>query len=531
MKQSKLSIGAFSILLFLMIGGGVGLCLGLAAYKLTPRVYQASALIRIDYPVHPYLYSSPNVPLEDEVQTATSPAVIALFADKISGLSSAEIAQSLQAVFLPQTTIIRITAHTTSPALAAQIADLDAAALVQYDGMILRQMNAANDDPLLTQIARTRATISSLQNQITNLAASNSTSPEIASLQAQLTQMTILYSNLTSQLLQQEVQEAQNAPVYSIVQEADAASAQRTPSLRTLSIAGTLVGMVLALLLIAYRYRRGRTIFKPRDIPKRLTDAFIYKAPLTSPLARDAEHRDTGWDETLRMIAMDISIASAEHPMKLLAVVSLQHADTQESMRVTTTLAEYFAENQRPVLLVDAALASPKLHQYYQTANASGLAEAVLNHINDPEAFVPYVQPTFVPALYLLTAGHKARYERQLLSTPALRGVFDAAEAGAAEVIIVRSPSLQKGRHALSLLQMMDGVFLVVVGGKTGLDQLRYALSEIREYGIDLLGILLLSLPEARRDAPRSRPPAKAARDDEGRAINPPVSSKPTRHA
>ena len=207
------------------------------------------------------------------------------------------------------------------------------------------------------------------------------------------------------------------------------------------------------------------SISKPKSKPKLVA--------LTSP--------DSPRTEMFRALKTNIEFADDRRERRIMAVTS---AKPGEGKTVTiANLAVLYAQSGRRVLLVDANLRKPDLHEVFMADNKTGLADL----LTGAAVFDYAVQELPVPNLSLLPAGRiagppsdllgsermldlleslRARYDLVLLDTSAMLGVTDSQVLSAfcdGVVFVVRAGKV-KQRDAMRAMEQMERVRAKVVG-------------------------------------------------------------------
>jgi polysaccharide biosynthesis transport protein len=167
------------------------------------------------------------------------------------------------------------------------------------------------------------------------------------------------------------------------------------------------------------------------------------------------------------------------HLMRSVAVTSLSPGAGKTTVAVN--LAASVAEVGLAVVLVDAAMRRPALHELFGLDNGQGLSSTVLNGA-DPASLLRTV-PT-IPGLQVVTAGPpmpaphtEASFYREQL--PRFTSLGD--------LVIVDSPPLQSDAHATLIASVTDAVVLVVSVGADRLE-LEAALRILKRSGTPVLG-------------------------------------------
>ncbi|MBL8235972.1 MAG: CpsD/CapB family tyrosine-protein kinase [Bryobacterales bacterium] len=143
------------------------------------------------------------------------------------------------------------------------------------------------------------------------------------------------------------------------------------------------------------------------------------------------------------------------------------------------------ANSSKRVLLIDANLRSPTLHQMCSMQNRRGLAD-VLAETLDPVEAIQHVND----GLSLLPAGgfggvrlRRPRLEKMQQVLGALLPLF--------ERIIVDAPAVLEYRDALTMAPFADAVLLVVQAGETSVADLRDARAVLEKAGGRVAGVIM----------------------------------------
>lgn len=186
--------------------------------------------------------------------------------------------------------------------------------------------------------------------------------------------------------------------------------------------------------------------------------------------------------EQYRRLAARLLLAQAEHGIRTIMVTSAHPGEgkTLTASNLALTLSESY---KREVLLVDADLRRPCIHQIFQVPNATGLNDGLKP---DAERKVPLLK--FSDQLTILTAGRPDPDPMSVLSGARMKRVLEEARDRFEWVLIDTPPiTLLTDAHLLSAL--VDAVVLVVRAGVTPLPAVKKAVNAVGQDRI--LGIVL----------------------------------------
>ena len=178
----------------------------------------------------------------------------------------------------------------------------------------------------------------------------------------------------------------------------------------------------------------------------------------------------------------------ARHPdksIKTLLFSGTMHGDGSSTTAIN--FANTLAKNcQLKVLLIEANLRTPSLHEVFHLAPDHGISD-LLNDGNKPEAILKKVGPQ---NLYVVTpgtrhAGPVSLFEAKTFSDflKSMREKFD--------YVILDGPPILSFSESRVLCSMVDGVVMVLASGRTRRQVAARAKQEIEEAGGKVLGVVL----------------------------------------
>lgn len=181
--------------------------------------------------------------------------------------------------------------------------------------------------------------------------------------------------------------------------------------------------------------------------------------------------------ECYRAIRTALLLSSADPNLKAVAISSPLPEDGKTATLVN--LAIVLAQAGKKVLAVDADFRKPRLHRIFGVKNLGGLT----NYLTGGVELKELVKTTSLPNLFLINAGPVPPNPAELLSSgrmaelvKQLRSYFD--------YILFDTPPLLAVADAAALGSMIDGMILIVWGGRTS----RETLAKARDL-IDLVKI------------------------------------------
>lgn len=158
---------------------------------------------------------------------------------------------------------------------------------------------------------------------------------------------------------------------------------------------------------------------------------------------------------------------------------------------VALGIATAFANSRRPVVLVDADLRNPTLHDVFHLENLQGLSSLL---VDNGLGLSECLQESSVAGLRVLPAGPRVDNPSQLFDSPiASQRIADLRSV--ADVVIVAGPSVLRVPDTSILAPLCDGVLLVISRGRTQLVDVMAAKDDLAENEARIVGAVLSTIP------------------------------------
>ncbi|NER39578.1 MAG: polysaccharide biosynthesis tyrosine autokinase [Oscillatoria sp. SIO1A7] len=198
--------------------------------------------------------------------------------------------------------------------------------------------------------------------------------------------------------------------------------------------------------------------------------------------------RDTVFLEAIRDLNAKMQFLNADKPIRSLAIASATAAEGKSTVAVH--LAQAAAEMGKRVLLVDADLRWPQVHDRLGIINRKGLTNVLAAKLDWREAI--QISPVD-KNLSILTAGALPRDPIKLLSSRQMRDLMQDW-LKEFELIIYDTPPLLNVVDGRMLGSMTDGIALVANIRNTERDSILEALDELQASRLKVLGIIANSV-------------------------------------
>ncbi len=187
--------------------------------------------------------------------------------------------------------------------------------------------------------------------------------------------------------------------------------------------------------------------------------------------------------EVYRSLRTALLLSTADE----LRVIAVTSATAGEGKTATASnLGVVLAQLGRRVLIVDADLRKPRMHQVFKVSNRSGLVNQLTGVVEPDSVFVE----TGVPNLWLIPSGPIPPNPSELLSSDRMREWLKAMRARFDYVIIDTPPSLAV-TDATIVGALSDGLVLTFRAGKVTREDAKDCAERLRLADLKILGVVL----------------------------------------
>ncbi len=189
--------------------------------------------------------------------------------------------------------------------------------------------------------------------------------------------------------------------------------------------------------------------------------------------------------EAYRHLRTSILLSSAGQPPKTILVTSSQPSEGKTTTAVNT--AVMLAQTGADVLIVDCDLRRPRLHAQFNLSNQRGVTNYLSGEASLEEILQSYEK---TPNLRVMTSGPVPPNPAELLGSNEMRKLLAELSERFTHVIIDSPPAISF-TDASILSTLVDGVILVVHGGKSSRAVVRRAKQQLMDVGAHIFGVVL----------------------------------------
>jgi succinoglycan biosynthesis transport protein ExoP len=189
----------------------------------------------------------------------------------------------------------------------------------------------------------------------------------------------------------------------------------------------------------------------------------------------------------VRAVQTSIFLMRPGDPFRTLLLTSPGNSEGKSF--VVANLAVVLASAGNRVIVVDADMRKPSLHEYLDRPNATGLADILSNRVGDESSLSVPLQETAFDNLLFLCAGRPPTDPVTLLTSPRFAALLEfLGDHG--DVILIDSPPVLGPPDAMVLATLVDGTVLVASAGSTRRELIQQAKNRlVAQQGVSLLGL------------------------------------------
>ena len=200
-------------------------------------------------------------------------------------------------------------------------------------------------------------------------------------------------------------------------------------------------------------------------------DSYLALKPL-SPLA-----------ESYRLIRTALLLSAAERPPRTILITSMNPREGKTA--TTINIARTLAQAGSKVLVINCDLRRPRMNTVMGAQSETGLSTYLAGSHNDKVIVaVKSERVTYMPS------GPIPPNPAELLGSQRMRAMVEEL-AAEYDFVLLDTPPIQSVTDGLMLTSVVDGVIVVVRGGKTTFEALDNGIRKLREVKAHILGFVL----------------------------------------
>ncbi|MBN6889010.1 protein-tyrosine kinase [Cytobacillus horneckiae] len=195
-------------------------------------------------------------------------------------------------------------------------------------------------------------------------------------------------------------------------------------------------------------------------------------------------HPDSVISEQYRTIRTNIQFIIGEQKNSILLVTSPSRYEGKST--TVANIAVSMAQQKEKVLLIDANLRNPSIHEILKLPYSLGLTDVLKGFTSFEDAVVS----SHIPGLKVLPSGEIPSNPSELLSSSIMKRLLEKVSP-LYDIILIDSPALLDVTDTKILANVSDGVVLVVRKGKTKAEHTYNAKKVLQYAKSEIIGVIL----------------------------------------
>ena len=224
------------------------------------------------------------------------------------------------------------------------------------------------------------------------------------------------------------------------------------------------------------RLLASATALQKRNGTNGVKPELLLKTDSRSPLA-----------ESYRQLRTSVLLSTAGRAPKTLLITSSLPGEGKTTTAVNTAIS--MAQTGANVLIIDADMRRPRLRSIFDLPEAEGLS-SILSSETKPQDMLDAIAKDSNSGLHVLTSGPIPPNPAELLGSEQMRKLLEVLGKSFTHIVI-DSPPVSSFTDGVLIASMVDGVLLVVHGGKSSRGVVRRSRQLLRDVGAKIFGVVL----------------------------------------
>jgi capsular exopolysaccharide synthesis family protein len=296
-----------------------------------------------------------------------------------------------------------------------------------------------------------------------------------------------LWQSLLQQQKELQVVSNSRSNNVQVMDRAEIPGAPFSPNTRREWFTAMMAGMLVAFGLAFGIEYLDDTVKTPEDVSKRLGLPLLGLVPSIRgsrvPLLSETVPHDFG--EAFRSLRTSLVFTAGTGQARVIAVTSSQPLEGKTT--TACNLATALALGGSRVLLIDADMRRPGLHQIMGVQNENGLSQLLVGQSRVREA----VQRTTEPNLFVITAGRTPPNPSELLASDRMKSFLQNLAHGPFDWVLLDTPPVLAVTDAVVLASTVSAVVFVVGSEMTRRVHAERALGTLRAGKPRSIGVVL----------------------------------------
>lgn len=300
-----------------------------------------------------------------------------------------------------------------------------------------------------------------------------------------------IYESLLQQAKEAGISGERRATNVRVVDEAEVPGAPVSPNLRADMTFALVAGLVFAIgLAFGFEYLDNR-IKTPQELKAQLGIPFLGMVPTVTVEGEPNPLLDNGvpqnFAEAFKSVRTNVLFSSADEGMRTLVVTSAGPGEGKSL--VASNLALALAQAGQRVLLIDADMRRPRVHDIFGGSQEPGLSNVLAGNAKTSEA----IRKSKTSGLWLMPAGHIPPNPAELLGSRRYTD-FMASLSVHFDWVLLDTPPVMVVADSSIVANQSSGVVFVVRADHTSKHSVRAAVEQLEAANALLIGSVLNSV-------------------------------------
>jgi capsular exopolysaccharide synthesis family protein len=341
----------------------------------------------------------------------------------------------------------------------------------------------------LSAVGEERSLQSALDAQKTEALSLNRKGIEYGVLQREAESNKQIYESLMQRTKETDIASERKSTNIRVVDQAEIPKAPISPNLQRSFMLSLISGMTLSLGLVFFIDYLDSRLKTPQDLKAYLGVPFLGMIPAV-PRGKDVgnplltEIGAGGFAEAFKTVRTNVLFSSADDGLRSLVVTSAGPGEGKSICSANIAIA--LAQTGLRVLLVDADMRRPRVHEIFSVPEEPGLSNLLTGNSKASEV----IQKSKFPSLWVMSAGHIPVNPAELLSSMRFLD-FLAALEDHFDWVVLDTPPVLVVADSMVVANKATGVVFVVGADQTSRNAARNAIEQLQATNANVLGSIL----------------------------------------
>ncbi len=328
-----------------------------------------------------------------------------------------------------------------------------------------------------------------LNSQKSEALSQNRTGIEFGVLQREVESNKQIYESLMQRTKETGISGERKSTNIRVIDEAEVPEAPIAPNVQRSTMLSLVAGLTLSLGLVFFIDYLDSRLKTPQDLKNYLGVPFLGLIPAvqrskgsTNPLLTDIDA--PSFSEAFKTVRTNVLFSSAEDGVRTLVVTSAGPGEGKSICSANIAIA--LAQTGLRVLLVDADMRRPRVHEIFEVSEEPGLSNLLTGNAKASEV----IQKSRVAGLWLMSAGHIPPNPAELLSSPRFVDFLGALDDHF-DWVVLDTPPVLVVADSMVVANKTSGVVFVVGADQTTRNAARNAVDQLTAANAVVIGSVL----------------------------------------